>query len=124
MAKRDVGDRSCQSIERPRPNLEWPERRYAALETGLGHRVILSSAPLLETPSGRTPCTVHRKVATPRRFTLPPRTHRDYVLRMVNTFKEIRPSKPVLAIAAGGVVAGTLDLTQALILFGKNVPLA
>ena len=29
-----------------------------------------------------------------------------------------------MAIAAGGVVAGTLDLTQAMILFGKNVPLA
>jgi hypothetical protein len=43
---------------------------------------------------------------------------------MVNTFKEIRSSKPALAIAAGGVVAGTLDLTQAIILFGKNVPLA
>jgi hypothetical protein len=43
---------------------------------------------------------------------------------MVNTFKEVRPSKPALAIAAGGVVAGTLDLTQALILFGKSVPLA
>lgn len=43
---------------------------------------------------------------------------------MVNTFKGKRSSKPALAIAAGGVVAGTLDLTQAMILFGKNVPLA
>jgi Na+/alanine symporter len=30
----------------------------------------------------------------------------------------------ILAIVVGGLVAGTLDLTQAVILFGKNVPLA
>jgi hypothetical protein len=30
----------------------------------------------------------------------------------------------VLAIAVGGLVAGTLDLTQALILFGAKIPLA
>ncbi len=36
----------------------------------------------------------------------------------------MRSSNPALAIAAGGVVAGTLDLTQAMILFGKNIPLA
>jgi hypothetical protein len=35
-----------------------------------------------------------------------------------------RSSKAVLAIAVGGLAAGVLDLTQALILFGKNVPLA
>lgn len=29
----------------------------------------------------------------------------------------------VLAVAVGGVLAGTLDLTQALILFGRRVPL-
>src|ERR1700678_1927479 len=29
-----------------------------------------------------------------------------------------------LAIAAGGLIAGTLDLTQAFILFGRRVPLA
>jgi len=30
----------------------------------------------------------------------------------------------VLAIAVGGLIAGTLDLTQALILFGAKIPLA
>jgi hypothetical protein len=43
---------------------------------------------------------------------------------MVNKFKQMRSSKPVLAIAVGGVVAGALDLTQAMILFGKTIPLA
>jgi hypothetical protein len=43
---------------------------------------------------------------------------------MVNKFKQKRSSKPALAIAVGGVVAGALDLTQAMILFGKNIPLA
>jgi Na+/alanine symporter len=32
-------------------------------------------------------------------------------------------SNPVLAIAAGGLIAGTLDLTQACVLFGWNIPL-
>jgi hypothetical protein len=35
-----------------------------------------------------------------------------------------RSRNALLAIAAGGLVAGTLDLTQAMILFGKNIPLA
>jgi hypothetical protein len=43
---------------------------------------------------------------------------------MINKFKQKRSSKPALAIAVGGVVAGALDLTQAMILFGKNIPLA
>jgi hypothetical protein len=30
----------------------------------------------------------------------------------------------LLAIGAGGLIAGTLDLTQAMILFGQNIPLA
>lgn len=30
----------------------------------------------------------------------------------------------LLAVAAGGLIAGSLDLTQALILFGRRVPLA
>lgn len=38
--------------------------------------------------------------------------------------KQKLSSSAVLAIAAGGLVAGTLDLTQALVLFGKSVPLA
>jgi hypothetical protein len=50
--------------------------------------------------------------------------HREYVLGMANTLKQKRSSKPVLAIAVGGVLAGALDLTQAMILFGKNIPLA
>jgi hypothetical protein len=50
--------------------------------------------------------------------------HREYVLAMVNTLKQKRSSKPALAIAVGGVLAGALDLTQAMILFGKNIPLA
>ncbi len=33
-------------------------------------------------------------------------------------------SHAVLAIAAGGLIAGILDLAQALILFGSNIPLA
>jgi hypothetical protein len=43
---------------------------------------------------------------------------------VVNKFKHKRSSKPALAIAVGGVVAGALDLTQAIILFGKKIPLA
>ncbi len=43
---------------------------------------------------------------------------------MVNKLKQKRSSKPALAIAVGGVAAGALDLTQAMILFGKKVPLA
>jgi hypothetical protein len=35
-----------------------------------------------------------------------------------------RSHNVLLAIAVGGLTAGTLDLTQALILFGKNIPLA
>ena len=34
------------------------------------------------------------------------------------------PSSPSLAIAAGGLIAGTLDLLQACILFGWDIPLA
>lgn len=34
-----------------------------------------------------------------------------------------RRGNPVLAITAGGLIAGTLDLTQASILFGLKVPL-
>jgi hypothetical protein len=34
-----------------------------------------------------------------------------------------RPRKAVLSIAVGGLIAGVLDLTQALILFGARVPL-
>ena len=39
---------------------------------------------------------------------------------------EMAPSKrnALLAIAVGGLIAGTLDLTQACILFGAKVPLA
>src|SRR6266699_1753486 len=33
-------------------------------------------------------------------------------------------NSPFLAIAVGGLAAGTLDLSQALILFGRRVPLA
>ena len=43
---------------------------------------------------------------------------------MSNQLKQRRLSSPALAIAAGGVVAGALDLTQAMILFGKTIPLA
>jgi hypothetical protein len=43
---------------------------------------------------------------------------------MINEFTQKQSSNTVLAIAAGGLVAGTLDLTQAMILFGKNIPLA
>ncbi len=38
--------------------------------------------------------------------------------------KPKRTSNALLAIGVGGLVAGTLDLTQALILFGKRVPLS
>jgi hypothetical protein len=37
-------------------------------------------------------------------------------------FSGVRPA--VLAIAVGGLIAGTLDLTQALLLFGAKIPLA
>src|SRR5258708_34930852 len=43
---------------------------------------------------------------------------------MIDTLAQKRTSNAVLAIAAGGLAAGTLDLTQAMILFGKNIPLA
>jgi hypothetical protein len=36
----------------------------------------------------------------------------------------LEKGKALLAIAAGGLIAGTLDLTQAFILFGAKVPLA
>jgi hypothetical protein len=35
-----------------------------------------------------------------------------------------KTSRPGLAIAVGGLVAGTLDLTQAMVLFGAKIPLA
>jgi hypothetical protein len=35
----------------------------------------------------------------------------------------LRKSGALRAIAAGGLIAGTLDLTQALVLFGRTVPL-
>jgi hypothetical protein len=50
--------------------------------------------------------------------------HREYGLGMVNALKQMRSNKPILAIAVGGVLAGTLDLAQAMILFGKQIPLA
>ena len=68
MAKRDVGDRGCQSIERPRSDLERPERKYAALGTELGHSVILSSRLRGETPFERTACTGDRNDVTRCRF--------------------------------------------------------
>ena len=43
---------------------------------------------------------------------------------MIDTLTQKRTSNAVLAIAAGGLAAGTLDLTQAMILFGKDIPLA
>ena len=41
---------------------------------------------------------------------------------MTDDFKQ--KHNTILAIAAGGLIAGTLDLAQALILFSKKVPLA
>ena len=43
---------------------------------------------------------------------------------MIDTLTQKRTSNAVLAIAVGGLVAGILDLTQAMILFSKNIPLA
>jgi hypothetical protein len=45
---------------------------------------------------------------------------------MIDDFsrKRSRYRNGVLAIATGGFLAGVLDLTQALTLFGKNIPLA
>jgi len=37
--------------------------------------------------------------------------------------RPVRKGNALLAIGVGGLVAGTLDLTQALILFGRRVPL-
>ncbi len=37
--------------------------------------------------------------------------------------RPLEKNNPVLAIAVGGLVAGTLDLTQACILFGWKIPL-
>ncbi len=41
----------------------------------------------------------------------------------VTVARPLERNNPVLAIAAGGLIAGTLDLTQACILFGWNIPL-
>jgi Na+/alanine symporter len=43
---------------------------------------------------------------------------------MIGDSTEKRAGNALLAIVVGGLVAGTLDLTQAVILFGKNIPLA
>jgi len=43
---------------------------------------------------------------------------------MIGDSTEKRAGNAILAIVVGGLVAGTLDLTQAVILFGKNIPLA
>jgi hypothetical protein len=45
---------------------------------------------------------------------------------MINVSPSTAPDvhKPVLAIAAGGLIAGMLDLGQAVILFGAKIPLA
>jgi Na+/alanine symporter len=43
---------------------------------------------------------------------------------MIGDSTEKHPGSAILAIVVGGLVAGTLDLTQAVILFGKNIPLA
>jgi hypothetical protein len=43
---------------------------------------------------------------------------------MISDSTEKRAGNAILAIVVGGLVAGTLDLAQAVILFGKNVPLA
>lgn len=43
---------------------------------------------------------------------------------MIGDSTEKRSGSAILAIVVGGLVAGTLDLTQAIILFGKNIPLA
>jgi hypothetical protein len=53
-----------------------------------------------------------------------PLRHGEQPDETVNKFKQKRSNKPVLAIAVGGVVAGALDLTQAMILFGTKIPLA
>jgi hypothetical protein len=42
----------------------------------------------------------------------------------VSTRKRSNARKAVLAIAVGGLIAGTLDLGQAVILFGAKIPLA
>jgi hypothetical protein len=41
-----------------------------------------------------------------------------------STSGRFRKGNALLAIAVGGVIAGALDLTQACILFGKQIPLA
>jgi hypothetical protein len=38
--------------------------------------------------------------------------------------RQLRRGNPLLAITMGGLIAGGLDLTQACILFGANIPLA
>ena len=42
----------------------------------------------------------------------------------VSTDTKTRVSNPLLAIAAGGLIAGILDLGQAIFLFGAKIPLA
>lgn len=41
-----------------------------------------------------------------------------------SVFPRSKEGKPILAIAVGGLLAGTLDLLQACILFGWDIPLA
>ena len=43
---------------------------------------------------------------------------------MVNQSKQNWSGKPIVAVAVGGVVAGAMDLTQAMFFFGKHIPLA
>ena len=43
---------------------------------------------------------------------------------MIGDSTEKRAGNAILAIVVGGLVAGTLDLAQAVTLFGKNIPLA
>jgi hypothetical protein len=42
---------------------------------------------------------------------------------MIDDSTQKRSNNAVLAIAVGGLAAGILDLTQAMLLFGKNIPL-
>jgi hypothetical protein len=68
-------------------------------------------------PFGRMLCTIHRNRVTFSPIPLCRRSRGDATLT-------VNMRNVLLAIGAGGLIAGTLDLTQALIFFGKNIPLA
>src|SRR5580698_8437318 len=126
MAKWDVGEGCCQSIKYPSSELEGPERRRAALKSSLGHALILSSKPRVRHRLGVSNARLSAKLLrlVPCDFPSAKRKFKTLVMLDDSSRKRSNDRSAVLAIATGGILAGILDLTQALTLFGRNIPLA